>query len=606
MSGYDARDNQPLWKRLSGMSNSEWADFHAQFSALPLSEKFRGLSQIHDSWSNTRFERDDTRFSEAEHTAYTGLCRTLYAWTKIDQKPTHEADRQTALADAITRDDTLQDAARNWKSLGTQQKLDAMDRVQQLHARIYGMEKTARISVAPRYMNAGMGLDAYYDHDHMSPERCENKLFNDTLGHFGDAVQATLHGASMRYTEQQRMAWFGGSDDTDDPDALQGSMFHMDFFTGSDQWGHEDGEFQNYVARPRLSYARETAGAVLDGIQSKIADAAPTVTDAKREAVYRIGKIEEHLTDGRVIDRDRSLGKKIAAINAMPDEQIAALSTGLKAHILADLQHEASGYTHEDNPPDKQTQKQAFELGNRITRLTDLEPEFVEHQQKLEEHLVNRMRRDPEIAHARENWKKLSDDRRLAILDRAVTMHAEVFGYTKPVVALIHEEKHSTGSKVNGVHYGKSATHPDGLIQLNSFKGTSFHNFHSALNTAIHEATHAHQHDLASKFLNRGMDSGLNDAEKKQAHQFFWTTKGAFYTYVKNIGYENYKAQNIEKHAFTQGAAISARVAAKPALRERVDLIARRVQNFADRIGQKVSLVRPPRPQTALAGKAVP
>ena len=175
-----------------------------------------------------------------------------------------------------------------------------------------------------------------------------------------------------------------------------------------------------------------------------------------------------------------------------------------------------------------------------IFRTIEIDPVFEAQEKPKRERVLNQLPKDEIIKNAVKKWRLLTPKEKLAALDRAVAIHASIFGTEKPKVKL---EK-------LGLPEGQYDQRTN-TITIDLSKEEGKFPALEAFGKIIHEAAHAQQHQLAKDFSAGKIKPG--DSRWFQA-QTFSLNEGQLYIRPTKPDFtlqegEDYLNQPVEKHA---------------------------------------------------------
>ena len=194
---------------------------------------------------------------------------------------------------------------------------------------------------------------------------------------------------------------------------------------------------------------------------------------------------------------------------------------------------------------------QETEVAITIFRTFKIDPAFEAQEEPKRVSLLKQLPKDEIIKNAEKNWPRLTPEEKLTALDRAVDIHATIFGTEKPKVRL-------KDLGFSGAQYDQRTNTIS--IDLSGFlakddPGIAFGNI-------IHEAIHAQQFQLAEAFSAGKIKPG--DPQRLQA-QVFALNGGQLYSRPIKIprsipersgfskeekeSYKDYLKQPVEDHA---------------------------------------------------------
>ena len=174
-----------------------------------------------------------------------------------------------------------------------------------------------------------------------------------------------------------------------------------------------------------------------------------------------------------------------------------------------------------------------------IFRTIEIDPVFEAQEKPKREAVLKQLPKDEIIRNAVKNWPRLTPEEKLAALDRAVDIHASIFGTEKPKVRI--EEL-----GLPGAQYDQRTN----TITIDLSKEEGKFPALEAFGKIFHEAAHAQQRQLAEDFLAGKIKP--DDSRWLQA-QIFALNEGQLYIRPTKPGLtqegEDYSNQPVEKHA---------------------------------------------------------
>jgi hypothetical protein len=201
-----------------------------------------------------------------------------------------------------------------------------------------------------------------------------------------------------------------------------------------------------------------------------------------------------------------------------------------------------------------------LELLKKLYRSIPLDPKFEEKDKELRKQVLSAIRGDQDIKTARTNWKKLSQDDKKLALSKALKLQWTQLGMEgdAPSIVINRKEpkKHAAGTVTENVEQGRydKTSHK---IELDCFmegpdkqtedSRSAMFDFDNALNTVVHETTHAYQYNLMDMLAKPEFK---NDPRANQA-MLFHLNRGKAYLRTQDDAYEK---QPVERHAFLAGS----------------------------------------------------
>ena len=186
-----------------------------------------------------------------------------------------------------------------------------------------------------------------------------------------------------------------------------------------------------------------------------------------------------------------------------------------------------------------------------IFRTIPPDPVFEAQEEQKRDALLRQLPKDEIIKNAEKNWPQLTPKEKLKALDRAVDIHATIFGTEKPKVRL-------KKLGFSGAQYDQRTN----TISIDLERGVIKEDPGIAIGNIIHEAAHAQQHQLAKDFSAGKIKPG--DPRWLQA-QIFALNEGQLYSRPIKIprsipersgfskeeeeSYRDYLKQPVEDHA---------------------------------------------------------
>jgi len=174
-----------------------------------------------------------------------------------------------------------------------------------------------------------------------------------------------------------------------------------------------------------------------------------------------------------------------------------------------------------------------------IFRAIETDTVFEAQEEPNRQRVLNQLPKDEIIRNAVKKWRLLTPEEKLAALDRAVAIHASIFGTEKPKVRL--EEL-----GLPGAQYDQRTN----TITIDLSKEEGKFPALEAFGKIFHEAAHAQQRQLAEDFLAGKIKP--DDSRWLQA-QIFALNEGQLYIRPTKPGLtqegEDYSNQPVEKHA---------------------------------------------------------
>ncbi|GAB5388959.1 MAG: hypothetical protein Alpg2KO_19270 [Alphaproteobacteria bacterium] len=162
--------------------------------------------------------------------------------------------------------------------------------------------------------------------------------------------------------------------------------------------------------------------------------------------------------------------------------------------------------------------------------------------------LAKRVAEDKDMQAAKDNWSRMSDSERLAIVDKLVGWHAELAGFPKPPVEAVQIAPHKnpqTGEKT--VIAGQACVTPDQhAIMINTHPESYFDKMPIVLMNAVHEGTHILQATMGDRLRNGEVYSNEEDWYKD--HVTMYKGVRGMYKDARD-NQTDYENQPVEIHA---------------------------------------------------------
>jgi hypothetical protein len=234
--------------------------------------------------------------------------------------------------------------------------------------------------------------------------------------------------------------------------------------------------------------------------------------------------------DDLLHEAQRKQAAAARSIRERDGRELAGLPLSVKCDLLRDL---VSGH-------DRAIADEALTL---LYPLLDLDPDFAAadavRRRQAGETLRGHLR--SEVRH----WARCDDSARLALLNRALSIHCSVLGMAgrEPTLVPVYlEDEHLDGEWLDSCGNFDPVT---GVITLNP-RSSLWNDIDQIFNTVIHENTHNYQMWLAAQLTPEQMI----DPRHLQATLFALNRYG----YLKpSAGEHVYKRQPVERHAFLAG-----------------------------------------------------
>jgi hypothetical protein len=194
----------------------------------------------------------------------------------------------------------------------------------------------------------------------------------------------------------------------------------------------------------------------------------------------------------------------------------------------------------------------------KVFKATKLDEKFLEAEKAKQVEVMNELMATSraELLKARDEWPIMTDQERIKIIDKVVSVHCEKMGFKKPKKMMFQESESAYTSKGKGK--GKESEEKAAIDSTNGGfdpktgnillykKGSKTGDLESILNLIFHENSHNWQVQLATQFRENKI--AKNDPLYTQAMLFNENEYG--YTSDQSNGY---REQPEEAHAFLAG-----------------------------------------------------
>jgi hypothetical protein len=147
----------------------------------------------------------------------------------------------------------------------------------------------------------------------------------------------------------------------------------------------------------------------------------------------------------------------------------------------------------------------------KLYSVTTLDPEFEKLDNAHRKAMIEKLKTDPAFKHARDNWEKLTEAERIAIMKKAVDIQGEAYGIPETTIETYSE----TFPPPSYGYYKRD----DGILHVNAHDDAlKSGGFDEAIDTAVHENEHRYQAMLIDKLKAGEIKPG--DALYNQAMAF--------------------------------------------------------------------------------------
>ncbi|MGL4512187.1 MAG: hypothetical protein ACRCT8_03795 [Lacipirellulaceae bacterium] len=260
----------------------------------------------------------------------------------------------------------------------------------------------------------------------------------------------------------------------------------------------------------------------------------------------RAGELNKQLDDADAVNRE---GVARTLANALTPDELKHLPTETKNRIMQEL--ETGGLSDDD--------KRALD---NIYKVRSLDPEFEKVDRLKREELIDKLKNDPELAKARENWKTMSKDDKLKVMEKVAGIHTGVYGTAdmEPKMSVKSYDKPPTKDADGNVTGWNNGIYDfsNGELTINTnpyvaseepYEGVKFNNFDKSMDLAVHEAGHRYQQYLVKEVTAGNIPK--TDPRYQQAISF--KVNDGYYTSEPADVYEN---QPMESHSRESAATI--------------------------------------------------
>lgn len=288
-----------------------------------------------------------------------------------------------------------------------------------------------------------------------------------------------------------------------------------------------------------------TAFAKLKELQTKVT-AYNTAAEAEQKQYDDKGaQIEKDLDAAGYLSRD---DKAREIVGNLSPEELKHIPTATRIRLMEELKEGV--FSDED--------KEAVHM---LYSVRSMDPEFEALEKQQRRALIESMKSDPEFKEARDNWEHKSEAERLELIQKAVNKTAEAYG-VDGVPTVTTRDKAPYEGPNGGIWINNgSYNHGDNEIKINVNTGCTgtgpndvcpaITNFDDAVELAVHETLHRHQHQLAE-----GVDDGSipKDDDRYEQGKLLGLNDD-YYVKSKDVG-NIYMTQPMETHSRVNEEAI--------------------------------------------------
>jgi hypothetical protein len=186
-------------------------------------------------------------------------------------------------------------------------------------------------------------------------------------------------------------------------------------------------------------------------------------------------------------------------VNGMSDADVAKLSGADQVALLKDL--EGSGKTTGD--------LRVAQI--KIFRNMKLESGFKARESARADKVADEVKDDADVKASANDWAGSSKDQKVRAMQRILTAQCKQLGLPAPPL-LAYDKAPKNGNVEDGFYNPK-----DGKLHFNTNPGAN-KTFNDAMDTVVHEMSHAYQHDLVKRLKDGTLKAG--DPDYAQAQMF--------------------------------------------------------------------------------------
>jgi hypothetical protein len=277
-----------------------------------------------------------------------------------------------------------------------------------------------------------------------------------------------------------------------------------------------------YVAGAPATTASGLSQAHYDWVSTFCGVGVAAIVDATVKGAEAIGGFAADIV--KKAAKAQETAQKVAA---MPDADIAKLSTADKLALLKDI--EGSG------KPTGDVRKAQI----KIFKNTTLDPKFQKEESDRADKVADAVKDDADVKAASNDWAGRPKEQKVKAMQRILEAQCKQLGL--PVPPILPYDKAPDATGVEDGNYDPS----DGKLHFNTNPGAN-KTFSDAMDTVVHEMSHAYQADLVKRVKSGALKPG--DTDYEQAAMFVANDDADNYIQPDEDN-DAYVAQPEENHA---------------------------------------------------------